>query len=111
MLLLVRCQEEPVADEKTYEQQIEEGKQFVRETLTVLAAELKQPDINGFEFIITDRDFDDQKISIYDPAKRRIVTKLGKHNMADCPTTPSVKQALRSQVDADVRSYYSLSHV
>jgi hypothetical protein len=100
-----------VADEKTYTQQIEEGKQFVKETLAGLAVELKQPDIDGFEFMVTDRDFDDEKVSIYDPVKRRVVTKLGKHNLADCSTTPSVKRALRSQVDADVRSYYTLSHV
>lgn len=100
-----------MADEKTYAQQIEEGKQFVTETLAGLAAELQQSDIQRFEFRVTGSDFDDEKISIYDPAKRRIVTKLGKHKLADCCTTPSVKRALRSQVDAEVRSHYSLLHV
>jgi hypothetical protein len=100
-----------VADEKAYAQQIEEGKQFVKETLVGLAVELKQPDIDRFEFMVTDRDFDDEKVSIYDSVKRRVVTKLGKDNLADCSATPSVKRALRKQVDADVRSYYTLLHV
>ena len=94
-----------MADEKTYTQLIEDGKQFVRETLAGLAEELKQPDIDGFKFMVTGRDFDDEKVSIYDPVKRRVVTKLEKHNLADCSTTPSVKRALRSQVEADVGSY------
>ena len=92
-------------NEKTYAEQIEDGKQFVRETLTELATELKRPDINAFEFMITERDFDSEKVSIYDPAKRRVVTKLGRHDLADCSTTPSVRNALRRRVDADVRSY------
>jgi hypothetical protein len=97
-----------VADEKTYAQQIEEGKQLVRETLARLARELKRPDIDGFEFMVTPRDLDDEQISIYDPMKRKVVTKLRKHDLADSPAPPSVKRRLQSQVDAGVRSYYAL---
>lgn len=102
-----------MADEKTYERQIEEGKQFVRETLAGLATELKlkQPSIDGFEFMVTPRDFDDDIISIYDPERRRVVTKLGKHDLADSPATPSVKLTIESQVEAAVRAYYNHAHV
>ena len=101
-----------VADEKTYEQQVKEGEKFVRETLAGLAAELGQPDVEGLEIErLPGKDFDNELVSIYDPKKRRVVSKLRRNDLADSPATPSVKRRLKSQVESDVRSYYTPSHV
>jgi len=56
-----------MSDEKDYQQQIEAGKTFVRETLAQLATDLKQADINHFSFKITSNDFDNEEVSIFDP--------------------------------------------
>ena len=101
-----------MAGEKTYAQQVEEGKQFVRETLATLAAELSQPDIEGFEIeALPGKDFDSDLVSIYDPKKHRVVSKMRRNDLADSPATPSAKRKLKSQVESDVRFYYDSSHV
>lgn len=77
-----------------------------------MAAELGEPDIEGFEIeSLPGKDFDNDLMSIYDPKKRRVVGKLGTNDLADSPATPSVKRRLKRQVESDVRSYYTPSHV
>jgi len=44
-----------MSDEKEYQDQIEAGKTFVKETLKQLATDLKQADINDFTFEVTAR--------------------------------------------------------
>lgn len=95
-----------MSDEKDYQQQIEAGKSFVRETLAQLAIDLKQPDITNFTFKITSNDFDNEEVSIFDPKVVRVVAKLKKDDLADSPATPSVRTKLRNQLTAAVRAYY-----
>ena len=97
-------------DVMNYKKQIETGIQSVMEALPGLAVELKQPDIEGFKCIRTHRDFDNQQVSLIDPKKNRVVSKLEEKNLADCSADPSRKRRLKSQVEEDVRSYYSPSH-
>ena len=77
-----------MSDEKDYQQQIEAGKSFVRETLAQLAIDLKQPDITNFTFKITSNDFDNEEVSIFDPKVVRVVAKLKKDDLADSPRLP-----------------------
>jgi hypothetical protein len=95
-----------MSDEKEYQEQIEAGKTFVKETLTQLATDLKKADINEFTFEVTDKDFDNEQESIFDPKGRKVVVKLNKDDLADCSTTPSVKSKLKNQVETAVRTYY-----
>jgi hypothetical protein len=95
-----------MSEEKEYQNQIEAGKTFVKETLTQLATDLKQADINEFKFEITGKDFDNEQVSIFDPKGKKIVVKLNKDDLADCSTTRSVENKLKNQVEAAVRAYY-----
>jgi hypothetical protein len=95
-----------MADVNTYQQQVEAGKEYVKEILGGLAAELERPDINRFEFQITDHDFDRQEISIVDPVEKRIVAKLSESNLADQAGTPSLKRKLKDYVTAAVNFYF-----
>ena len=95
-----------MSDEQDYQKQIEAGKAFVIETLSKLATDLKQTDINEFTFIKTDKDFDNEQVSIFDPKGKRVVVKLREDDLADCPATSSVKGRLITQLDTAVRSYY-----
>jgi hypothetical protein len=79
----------------------------VKETLTGLATQLKQPDIDNFEFLTTDKDFDQDQLSIFDPRKRRVVTKVARNDLADCMTTPVVKRRLADAVKTAVQAYYT----
>lgn len=96
-----------MADVNTYQQQVEDGKEYVKEILSGLAADLGRPDINRFEFQITDQDFDHQQISIVDPVEKRIVTKLSESNLADQAGTPFLKRKLKDDIRAAVNSYFA----
>ena len=95
-----------MSDEKDYQQQIEAGKTFVRETLAELATDLKQTDINNFTFKITSNDFDNEEVSIFDANAMSVVAKLTKDDLADCAATPSVRSKLKNQLEVAVRAYY-----
>ena len=69
--------------------------------------ETKQPDIEKFELLITDQDFDRDQVSIFDPKNRKVVTKLARNDLADCSTTSVVKRKLADQVDTAVRTNYA----
>lgn len=92
--------------EDSYQEQVEAGKRFVKETLTELATQLKRPDIDNFEFLSTDKDFDNDQLSIFDPSKRRVVGKVARNDLADCMTTPVVKRRLADEINSAVRAYY-----
>jgi hypothetical protein len=94
-------------EKEGYEKQEEVGKQFIKETLATLATRLKQPDIDKFEFLITDQDFDRDQVSIFDPKNRKVVTKLARNDLADCSTTPVVRRKLGDEVDTAVQTYYA----
>lgn len=91
----------------TYEQQVEDGKGYVKEILGGLAADLGRPDINRFEFQITDQDFDRQQVSIVDPVEKRIVTKLSESNLADQAGSSFLKRKLKDDITAAVNSYFA----
>ena len=67
-----------MSDENDYQQQIEAGKTFVRETLAQLATDLKHADMNNFTFKITSNDFDNEEVSIFDPTAVRVVGQTEK---------------------------------
>jgi len=78
----------------------------LREMLAKLASELKEPRINDLELIMTDKDFDNRCRSLFDPEKKRIVTKIGANELADAPTTPLVRRHLEGQLRTALRTYY-----
>ena len=89
-----------------YEQQIEAGKAIVKEMLARLAVELNRPKIQEFVFKVTDQDVDRKQISIFDPERQRVVTKLEEGELADCPTTPAISSKVKARLAAAIRSYY-----
>jgi hypothetical protein len=95
-------------DEDRYQEQIEAGKQFVKETLAELKNTLNQPDIGNFEFLTTDKDFDHDQLSIFDPKKRKVVAKLVRNDLADCMTTTVVKRRIADDLKTAVRVYYTV---
>jgi hypothetical protein len=86
--------------------QVEAGKQFVKETLAELKTTLNQPDIDNFEFLTTDKDFDHDQLSIFDPKKRRVVAKIARNDLADCMTTPIVKRRLVVEINTAAQAYF-----
>jgi hypothetical protein len=97
-----------MADE--YQQQIESGKKIIRELLTKLADELKEPAIATFQFIITAKDFDEMRVSLQDPKTMKIVVKLADKDLADCATTPETHWKISRQVIEAVRAYCATAH-
>lgn len=94
------------SEENRYQKQVEAGKQFVKETLAELKTTLNQPDIDNFEFLTTDKDFDHDQLSIFDPKNRRVVAKLERNDLADCTTTQVVREKLKDRINTEVRAYY-----
>jgi hypothetical protein len=94
-------------DEDRYQKQVEAGKQFVKETLAKLKTVLNQPDIDNFQLLTTEKDFDHDQLSIFDPNKRRVVVKVARNDLADCMSTPVVKRRLADEINAAVDAYYA----
>lgn len=92
--------------EETYEQQIEAGKGMVKEILKKLSIALKKQQIDGFEWKRTDKDFDNQEVSIFDPSRKRIVTKVKEDTLADLPKTRGLKSAVETQLRTALLNYY-----
>jgi hypothetical protein len=90
-----------------YEQQIESGKAIVKEMLANLATELNEPKARNFEFKVTAQDFDQNRVSIWDPAQERVVAKVKRDDLADSPATPSTRSKLQSQLAAALLSHYA----
>src|SRR5262249_16060571 len=96
----------PVTIHFRYERQRRDaGMKMVKEMLAALAMELRQPDIEAFEFKEVDRDLTYDRVSLFDRKKNRVVTKMEKHDLEMWAREPSLQTKLRSQVDAAVRSY------
>jgi hypothetical protein len=94
-----------MASQQTYEQQIEAGKQIVRETLIRLASDLERPQISSFTFAVTDLDFDNRQTSVWDPDKRRIVLRIYDDHLADAPATTAIRHRLEAQIRETVKAY------
>jgi hypothetical protein len=80
-----------------YEGQVESGKEIVRGILANLAVEFHAPGLNDLTFKTTDRDFDYDRISLMDP-KFRILAKIGRDDLADCPADLKVRKRLEVQL-------------
>ena len=59
-----------------YEEQVESGKEIVRQVLSNLAAEFNEPEVNTLAFKVTYQDFDRDRISLVDPKRLRVVAKI-----------------------------------
>jgi hypothetical protein len=81
---------------------------ILREILSHLATELKEPRINRLECMMTDRDFDYHCRSLFDPERKRIVAKVGENDLADAATTPVVRRHLEGRLRDALRTYYSV---
>jgi len=79
---------------------------ILQELLAKLATELREPKIESLEMMMTDKDFDNRCRSLFDPEKKRIVTKIGENQLADAPTTPLVRHHLEGQMREALRTYY-----
>ena len=97
-----------MASEQPYEQQIEAGKEIVKDMLRNLALALKQPEINDFYFRVSDRDFDESEISIFDPHQKKTVLKVKGDDLADAPATPTVRRSIETQLREAVKKHYKI---
>lgn len=97
-----------MASQQTYEQQIEAGKEIVKEALRRLAGEIGRQEIREFKFIVTDRDFDHRQISVLDPNQKKIVLKLAEDDLADAPGTAAVRYKLETQLHEAVGNHYKI---
>ena len=95
-----------MASQQTYEEQIEAGKEIVKEILCRLASDIEQPQVNKFSFIVTDRDFDNRQISVLDPDQKKIVFKMNEDDLADAPASSPVRHRLEAQLREAVRAYF-----
>ena len=81
---------------------------LVSEILSRLGAELKEPRITqDLELVMTDKDFDNRKVSIVDNSDHRIVTKVAEDDLSDYDTTPEVRRALDGQLRQALRAHYA----
>jgi hypothetical protein len=94
----------------TYDQQIENGKNIVKEILSRLAKELNQPQIADFSFLATDLDFDNSEVSIWDPEQEKIVVKIKQDDLADAPATPGVRRKIEAQLQAAMKAHVSATN-
>ncbi len=81
----------------TYDEQVESGKELVRGMLANLALEFHAPRLNDLTFKITDQDFDYDRISLMDP-QFKILAKIGRDDLADCPADRGVRKRLEVQL-------------
>jgi hypothetical protein len=82
----------------TYEEQVESGKQIVRQMLGNLAVEFNEPELNNLQFKITDKDFDEDRISLVDLQRREVVAKIEENDLADSPADAGVWKRLEAQI-------------
>ena len=88
--------------------EIETGKEIIKEILGKLALELKQPRINDLTYMVTDEDFDRQQVSIVDPNQKKVVMKVEQNHLADAPSMPDLLRKLEAQLRASVRTHYKI---
>jgi hypothetical protein len=87
-----------------YEQQVESGKEIVREMLANLASDVNEPQVKEFTFRMTDQDFDRDRISLMSQ-NLKIVTKIERDDLADCPADRAVRRKLEAQVWQSVQTF------
>jgi hypothetical protein len=97
-----------MAPQQAHAQQIETGRQIVKEILGKLAADLNRPEINNLSFMVTDKDFDHRQVSILDQNQKKIVMKVNDNDLADCPADRSVRRKLEAGLLAAVKEYYKI---
>lgn len=88
-----------------YEQQVENGKQIVRAQLARIATELNTLRPLGLKLTMTDRDFDFDQVSLVDPERLRVVTKIERDDLADSGADEVARRRMTRQLEAAVRSY------
>lgn len=88
-----------------YEQQVEVGTRIIRAELARIADELAVPHLLGLKFIVTDRDFDFDRVSLVDSERSKIVTKIERDDLADSAADEAVRHRMTCQLEAAVRSY------
>jgi len=85
--------------------EFESGRDFVNAFLEQLADELNAPEVRELDFEVTDKDFDERRVSLVDRKRLRVVTKIDENDLADCMTTPSIRRKLEQQLRAAILSY------
>jgi hypothetical protein len=95
-----------MAEEPTYQQEIEAGKAIITKMLEQLATELEEPQITDLIFTIVDNDIDYQQESLFDPKHRKTVMKISQEDLADAPETQRVRSKLQGQISAAVKTYF-----
>lgn len=88
-----------------YELQVEVGTEIIRAELARIADELTVPRLLGLKFMVTDRDFDFDRVSLVDSERSKIVTKIERDDLADSSADKAVRQRITCQLEAAVRSY------
>jgi hypothetical protein len=87
-----------------YEQQVESGKEIVREILANLATDLNEPNVKEFTFKMTDQDFDRDRISLVGP-NHKIVAKIERDDLADCPEDRAIRGKLKARLQQSVQIF------
>lgn len=88
-----------------YEQQVEIGKEIIRMQLVRIANGLNAPHLLGLEFMLTDRDFDCDRVSLVDSQGLKIVMKVERDDLADIGAHKAVRRRITRPLATAVRSY------
>jgi len=88
-----------------YEQQVEVGTEIIRAELARIADDLSVPRLLGLKFMVTDRDFDFERVSLVDAERSKIVTKIERDDLADSVADEVVRHRMTCRLEAAVRSY------
>jgi hypothetical protein len=80
---------------------------ILQEMLTKLATELKEPEISSLMFVQNNKDFDNRRYSLKEPAiTGGCVAKIGINELDDAQTTHSVRRQLEERLRATFLSHY-----
>jgi hypothetical protein len=58
--------------------------------------------MKDFSFILTDRDFDNGDLSLWDSNQKKIIAKVKRADLADAPATPEIRRKLETQLRTDL---------